>query len=187
MNLEETRNNLEAVYTTKLLEAYKLAAERAEEGDKYAYWPVESMCHDYLQLGGVVREDSLFNEAIARTPDAETNDYLNPNKRLTFVDAVYRNDNLTLEEIRKCIAINTNLTVQALASFKINTMVRVLTEFVQCGGILEELDQDEKYKKSIQSIENSPFKDLLTIIQEASAQNALGRSKETVVESELIK
>ena len=182
MNLIETRNNLEAVYTVKLFEAYQSAAERAELGDKYAYWPVESMCHDYLQLGGVVNDDSIFNDAIARTPDAETNDYLHPNERLTFVEAAVRNDNLTLDEIRQCIALNTNLTIEMLASYKVNTMVKVLTEFVQCGGVLEELDQEsEKYKKSIASIENSPFSDLLAIIQNASAQNALERSKEAEV------
>lgn len=181
MNLQETRYNLEIIYTLKLIEANKKIENKSKKNNNIDYWSVETVCHDYLQLGGIVNEKSPFNEVIARNPLAIINDFLSEDNKLTFLQAIERNPNLTIQEIRKCIATNASLYIQSMPLATVPSLVKVLMEFVQCGGILDELPQED-LKSVIKKIEQSSYCGLLTAIDAISYKNAERRFMDGIKE-----
>lgn len=172
LNLLETRKAIDTLYLNKLLSSY---AETEREGkNPENSWHILSMCHDYLQIGGSPGEDSPFRDLVNMNPKDLTNNLLDLKQKMTFQEAVVRNQNLTLQEIRKCLSIITKLVI--VETFKTDLLVKALLEFVQCGGVLEELEPTlSEYTRKIERIEHSEYSIFLANIRASSRQNAVER------------
>ncbi len=183
MNLLETRNALDTLYSNYLLQAYTKVEKRLKKNDSDPYWPIDSMCHDYLQLGGYPDKNSPFRNLIAQRLKKETNDFLHPNERITYAKAIIRNQNLTLQQLRKLISVNENLNISGIPSFEVDKLVRSLQDFVFCGGVLEELSPKSKtYQRKMDAIKESPYNVFLPGIISKSEQNLIDRYQEQKVE-----
>lgn len=182
MNLDETRGALKKVFEDKLSKALAqiLKGQVDTKGDSHApIRKVEDVILEYLDCGGTIESGSTFE--FAKKVIEESGFYINGlgvrdflNIRdgvegiLTFDEAVERNSNLTLGEMRNILSRR-----YQLYKYDISKQLEYMREFVQCGGIIE-----EAYVFIGEIKKNPEYLKLYEEIQAKSRENKTSREAE---------
>lgn len=186
MNLEETREALKKVFEYKLSKAYVyvLKGEVDTKGDSYApIRKVEDVILEYLDCGGTIESGNAFGfaEKVLKESGSGINrlnvrDFLNIRDgvegSLTYDEAVERNSNLTLGEMRKLLS-RRYAPYMYSSRIDINKRLEYMSEFVQCGGIIGEV-----YISMDKINENPEYLKLYGEIQAKSRENKASREAE---------
>ena len=188
MNLEETRNALKQVFEDKLAKTYSkiLKGEIETKSDSYApIRRVGDVILEYLDCGGTIEAGSSFDFAEKVLEQSGSNikrlnvtDFLKVNtngvaESLTYDEAITRNSKLTLGEMRRILARRYQPYIYS-GSVDIGERLEYMSEFVQCGGIIDEnsLYIDKKIK------DKPEYLKLYEQIQDKSNQNREERKVE---------
>ena len=174
MNLEKTRESLKKVFENKLSKAYAqvLKGEVNTNGDSYAsIRKVEDVILEYLDCGGTIENGSAFEfaEKVLEKSGSgikmlNVRDFLNIRDdvegSLTYDEAVKRNSNLTLRELRKLLSKRYEAYMYS-SRIDINKKLEYMSEFVQCGGIIgrdhismEKINENPEYLKLYEEIQS---------------------------------
>ena len=171
MNLEETRNSVKKLYENKLTSIFSDMLTGKETSPRYTISQIESTLIDYLELGGIIEKDSPieFSKKILEQSNKnieEINSFRNflPGSfgggSIKYNNLITRNSNLSLEELRTIIC---NRFEPFMKSGKdIETKLKYMSDFVQCGGIvneenityLDEINSNPEYLKTYSEIMN---------------------------------
>jgi len=186
MNLDETRGALKKVFEDKLSKAYAqiLKGQVDTKGDSYApIRKVEDVILEYLDCGGTIESGSTFEfaekvlkESGSGIKRLNVRDFLNIRDgvegSLTYDEAVERNSNLTLGEMRNLLSRRYQPYMYS-GRIDISKKLEYMREFVQCGGII-----GEAYVSMDKIKENPEYLKLYEEIQAKSRENKASREAE---------
>lgn len=186
MNLEETRESLKKVFEDKLSKAYAqvLKGEVDTKVDSYAsIRKIEDVILEYLDCGGAIENGSTFGFAEKVLEESgsgikmlNVRDFLNIRDgvegSLTYDEAVERNSNLTLGEMRKLLSRRYEAYMYS-SRIDMNKKLEYMSEFVQCGGII-----GEAYVSMDKINENPEYLKLYEEIRAKSRENKDSRENE---------
>ena len=196
MNLQETREALKSVFTTRLSTSYaKLFNDKVDIDEDLI-----TILQEYVSCGGIIEKGSSFEfsqqmleQRGIRLPKQihDQEHYIDENKVISYNDALQRNSNLTLEQLRNMID-NYFLAKEEYGSGDIESRLTNMKEYVECGGILSDYIDNSLYEQLRESSENyfqysDTYQNIITQSKENQSSRNLEQSQLQGLKAEHLK
>lgn len=196
MNLNETREALKSVFTSRLVTVYAKLFNNKEDIDE----DIIDILKEYIECGGVIEKGSSFElsqqmlEQRGINFQKQINDqehYIDEKKLISYSDALKRNSNLTLEQLRTMID-NYFTAREEYGSKDIESRLNNMQEYVTCGGMIPTYIDRSLYEQLRESLESyfeysEVYQNILTKSKENQTSRSLEQSPLEVLRAEQLK